>query len=336
MKRAFSCFFTVIFLFFVGVPVFAERNFQNAPKATIWDVLARTHLDLGSEPEKAGNITYGMIQYDWTDFLANRLDLRYTTRTESIVEIEGYGNPMGSVKYRIFEMNLLPFVGCFGRNNDGRIFTTSAGFSYQYSQESEIVGMFDINNLMLDEGDGGKWFTMADYKEAHFFSLRVGFTAKIPFYGNWELLNGFCFNFEVFINPFYYMVLGQFMAYTSDQTTVPFNYWGLNGVKRLSSPFVDMKVSLDMFDCFRVVTKLNYQRLNFQQMDWNENFDGLEGKDDVQSIFTVRVGLETLTVSEKSAKARAGVYYQHTWNTSSYLENSTNSGKWVFCIGSEF
>ena len=333
MKR--KLLFSIFLLVVVCSSVFAFGIAQDAPKLTIWDILMKFHFDLGSEPEKAGNITYGMIQYDWTDFFATRFDLRYTTRTEDIDEVEGYGNPMGTTKYRIFETDLLPFVGCFGRDDDGRLFTASVGFSYQYSKESEVVGMFDINNLMLDEGDGGKYFTMTDNKKAHFFALRLGFTAKIPFYADWELLNGFCFNFEGFVNPFYYMILDQSMAYQSDQTLTEFNYSGQNKVARISSPFVDVKISLDMFDFLRFMTRLNYQRLNFQQMDWNENSDGLEGKDDVQQILTLRVGFETLSISERSTKVRAGIYWQQSWNTSSYFETSTASGKFVFSIGSE-
>jgi len=187
-----------------------------------------------------------------------------------------------------------------------------------------------VNGYMLDEGDEGKYFTMDDEKKAHFFSPRIGFTAKYP------LSSSLCVNFEGFINPFYCIVLEQNLSYHSDQTSTPFDYSGKNNVSRFSSPFIETKLSLDMFRFLRLMTRLSYQRLDFQQMDWNSDFDGLEGKDDVQTITKWRGGIELLSVNRKNARIRGGIYREESWNKSSYMGKTQKDGKWVFCIGTEF
>ena len=181
----------------------------------------------------------------------------------------------------------------------------------------------------IDEGDEGKYFTITNNKKAHFIAPRLGFTAKIP------LSDKLRFNFEGFANPVYFMILNQDMSYKSNQTVHPFDYSGDNSFTRFSSPFIDTKISLDFYGMFRVMSRLNYQRLDFQQLDWNEKFDGLKGYDDVQTIITLRFGFEVLSRYQKNAKIRGGIYRQMEWNKSSYLNTTEKEGKWIFSLGTE-
>lgn len=289
---------------------------------------SKIHFDLGTEPDVSGNVSYGMIQYDWTQYFGSRIDLRYTTKVDVVTELEGYGNVVETIKNRTIETDFLPVVFSLGRGIDNR-FIVSAGVSYQYTYFNDFAGMFDVNGLMLDEGDEGKYFTMSNEKKCHFISPKIGMTSKMP------LNQLFTLNFEGFVNPIYYLIMEQNMAYHSDQTTLPFDYSGHNTINNFSTPFVSAKVSLDMFRFLRLVSLVNYQRLEFQQMDWNENFDELIGYDDIQTITTLRLGVELLSINRNNARLRGGVYWQREWNNSTYLETTTAENKFVFCIGTE-
>ena len=284
----------------------------------------KLHFDLGTEPDVAGSSSYGTIQYDWLSNTSSRIDIRYTSQTEVNEELDGYANVIDTIKTRVFEFNLLPLV-----KNINSYITTSFGLSYQYTYQNEFAGMFDINGYMLDEGDEGKYFTMFDEKKAHFIAPRIGISTIIP------VGNNFSLNLEGFINPVYYMILNQNMGYFSNQTSTLFDYSGSNSIKTTSLPFVDLKVSVDILKFFRLMTKVNYQRLSFQQMDWNENYDGLKGYDDIQDILSWRFGIELLSVNKKNARLKGGIYYQLNWNKSSYLDKTDFDKKIVLCIGSE-
>ena len=296
-------------------------------------------FDLGTEPELTGNVSYGMIQYGWTDNTSSRLDIRYTTETEAEYatatdtsvkdRIEGYNTIIYSANKRAFEANLLPFVRYFGMNDRGQGFSWSIGLSFQYIYESEFAGMFDVNGIMLEPGDEGKYFTMNDEKSAFVIAPRIGFSGKIPLPSLFQL------NFEFFLHPLYYMNLKQSMAYYSQQTNPHFDYSGNNDKNRVSSPYISLKLSLDMFNNFRLMTLCTYQHLDFQQMDWAEDFNSLIGYDDKQDIFTFRFGLEFLSGNAKSTRIRSGVYYQIETNKSSYLDSVTKNNRWVINLGTE-
>ena len=301
-----------------------------------WD---RLSFDMGTEPEPNKNVSYGMVQYGWTDAVSSRLDVRYTSGTElqcatatnNAVEnkVEGYDTAIYSASERIFEADILPFVSYFGRNESGREFCWSVGLSAQYTTENEFAGMFDVNGLMLDPGDEGKYFTMNDDKSAFFLAPRLGFSAKMP------LSRILGLKAECFIHPLYFMNLKQSMSYHSDQTASPFDYSGGNSVNRVSSPYVSVKVSLDILGSLRLVTLCTYQHLDFQQMDWAEDFNSLKGYDDKQELFTFRGGVELLGGNAKSARVRCGVYYQVDVNKSSYLNTTTNNNRWILNLGTE-
>ncbi len=286
-------------------------------------------FDMGTEPEPTSSVSYGMIQYGWTDTVSSRFDLRYTTGTNDEETIQGYDTAIYNAKQRIFEADILPYVRYFSVDESGREFCWSVGFSLQHSKENEFVGLFDVNGLMLDPGDEGKYFTMDNDKTAFIIAPRLGFSAKIP------LLNFFSLKAECFAHPFYFMSLKQAMAYHSDQTTSAFDYSGNNDVNRISSPYISLKLSLDIFSNFRLITLCTYQHLDFQQMDWANDFNSLVGYDDKQDMFTFRLGLELLSGNEKSARIRGGVYYQVDVNKSSYLNTTTNNNRWIINLGTE-
>ena len=286
-------------------------------------------FDMGTEPEPTSSVSYGMIQYGWTDTVSSRLDVRYTTGMNDEETIEGYDTAIYNAKQRVFEADILPYVRYFSVDESGREFCWSIGFSLQYSKENEFAGLFDVNSLMLDPGDEGKYFTMNDEKTAFFIAPRLGGSARIP------LALGFRLNAECFVHPFYYMSLKQNMSYHSDQTTTPFDYSGDNSVSRVSSPYISLKLSLDIFSNFRLITLCSYQHLDFQQMDWAGDFNSLIGYDDKQDMFTFRFGLELLSGNEKSARIRGGVYYQVDVNKSSYLNTTANNSRWILNLGTE-
>ena len=296
-------------------------------------------FDIGTEPEPTSNVSYGIVQYGWSDITSSRLDVRYTnsselqcaTATENKVrnKIEGYDTAIYSAKSQIFEADFLPYIRYFGKNENGREFSWSIGASIQYTMENEFAGMFDVNGLMLDPGDEGKYFTMNDDKTAIFVAPRIGFSAKIP------LTNLFCLNAECFAHPLYLMVLKQNMAYHSDQTTSAFDYSGNNNLNSFSSPYISLKLTLDMFNNFRLITFCNYQHLVFQQLDWADDFNSLVGYDDIQDLFSFRGGLELLSGDSKSARLRFGVYYQIDVNKSSYLKTTDNKNRFILSLGTE-
>ena len=187
--------------------------------------------------------------------------------------------------------------------------------------------MFDVNGLMLDEGDEGKYFTMESKKSVHIFAPRLGFAARQP------LAEHFVFGFESFLHPFYCVLLKQDMAYSSSQAK--FDYSGDNSLFRVSSPYISAKATLDAFDYVRFITKFSYQRLDFQQMGWADDWNSLEGKNDVQTMTTFRVGLELLSGKIAKARVRGGVYRQTEWNKSTYRGDTEKESRWIISFGTE-
>ena len=301
----------IIFLVIMccAVSVFAEKGLA---------------FDLGTEPEENGNTSYGMVQWGWTDNIASRIDLKYTNSHKTEDEVAGYGNATDVSKSNTFELSLLPVVKYFGSTNN---FSLSAGFSYQFSKEKEKAGMFDVNGIMLDEGDEGKYFTYSHNKRAHFIAPRLGFTADLPFYEHFK------FAFSSFVHPIYFVKLNQDICYHSDQTQ--FDYSGNDSLFKLSYPYIFTKASFDAFDYARLLAQFSYQRLDFRQMDWTEDYNSLEGKDDVQNITTFRIGLELLSGKNKKARVRGGIYRQYEWNKSSYRDNTEKESKWIISFGTE-
>lgn len=292
------------------------------------DAFDRIYFDIGTEPESSASSTYGLFQYNWTRTFASNIKLKYTSATEIEDEIAGYGNAVGIDKHKEFELDLLPAIWTIPIGSKNRL-SLSFGGSYQYIKENYFAGMFDVNGLMLDEGDEGKYFTVKNDKTAHIFAPRLGLDWRMPLHKNVSL------NFDVYVNPIYALSLSQSMGYHSDQTELPFDYGGDNTVFRWSAPYVDAKVYADFFQFVRLVSQLSYQRLDFQQMDWASDYESLVGYDDVQSITKLRFGVELLVGKRHTARARGGVYYQNEWNVSSYTGETTYKGKWVISIGTE-
>lgn len=127
-------------------------------------------FDLGTEPEENGNVSYGMLQWGWTDNIASRMDIRYSTKNETSDDIAGYANVVQTTKENTFEADLLPIVKYLGSEKN---FSVSLGASYQFSREKVFAGMFDVNGYMLDEGDEGKYFTMENSRTTHILLLEL-------------------------------------------------------------------------------------------------------------------------------------------------------------------
>ena len=318
---------TAAFLTNDSAPDYAGENYEDI-YLNLFNVFDRIYFDIGTEPESSASSTYGLFQYNWTRTFASNIKLKYTSATEIEDEIAGYGNAVGIDKHKEFELDLLPAIWTIPIGNKNR-FSLSVGGSYQYIKENYFAGMFDVNGLMLDEGDEGKYFTVKNDKTAHIFAPRLGLDWRMPLHKNVSL------NFDVYVNPIYALSLSQSMGYHSDQTELPFDYGGDNTVFRWSAPYVDAKVYADFFQFVRLVSQLSYQRLDFQQMDWASDYESLVGYDDIQSITKLRFGVELLVGKRHTARARGGVYYQNEWNASSYTGETTYKGKWVISIGTE-
>ena len=290
-------------------------------------------LDIGTEPEEAGNISYAMVQYGWSERAASRLDIRYTVQAETDYAVSGYENAVDTHKTNRFELDVLPLVRYFGMDGAGRELGWSMGLSYQFSYEDERAGMFDADGIMLDEGDEGKYFTVRNKKRVHVVAPRLGLAARLP------LSPLLAVRFEGFVHPFYCLFLQQDMAYHSDQTAAPFDYSGTNRLWRVSSPYVSLKASLGVTRLFRLAAALSYQRLDFQQMDWASDWNSLTGYDDMQQLTSFRAGVElvpSLSAGARTdARVRMGVYRQTDWFASSYTGDRERESRWVLCGGFE-
>lgn len=286
----------------------------------------RLYFDIGTEPEESASSTYGFIQYNWIPTFASNFNIKYTTSTKTENEIAGYGDAVQIMNNREFEFDLHPVVILFGNKNR---YSVSIGGSYQYIYEKTFAGMFDVNGYMLDPGDEGKYFTVKNKRTAHLFAPRIGFTAEFSLYRNFVL------NFETYANPVYFLMLNQSMSYYSDQTSTVFDYSGDNSISRWTSPYIDAKFSVDIFRFVRLMTSFSYQRLDFQQIDWSEDGRCLKGYDDIQSITKLRFGIELLAGNFRRAKVKGGIYYQNTWNSSTYNDDTSYNGKWTISIGTE-
>lgn len=307
---------------------FTQNHSENNITSSKTNFFDKFYFDLGTEPEPSASRTFVLLQYNWTDTYSSSIKGIYTTSTETTDSYEGYGNATVVDKHKEAGVDLLPFIYNFKFQNKTEL-SFSIGASYQYIIDTTFAGMFDVNGIMLDPGDEGKYFTMENEKKAHIIAPRVGICGKVP------LHNFFTLNCDLFINPVYLLVLDQNMRYHSDQITNKFDYGGTNNLTRLSSPYIDLKLYADCFYFTRLVTQVSYQRLDFQQMDWAPDYNSLIGYDDVQNITIFRVGFELLAGKVQSAKVKGGIYYQNEWNASSYNDKTTHKDKWIICIGTE-
>lgn len=306
---------------------------SNSVSVQDGDDFDRIYFDIGIEPESSASSTYGLFQYNWTRTFASNIKLKYTSRMENEYDIDGYDTDgydtiVTTSKHNEFELDLLPAIYLISIGNKNRL-SLSVGGSYQYIKENYSAGMFDVNGLMLDPSDKGKYFTMKNDKTAHIFAPRFGIDWRISVHKNISL------NFDMYINPMYMLYLSQSMRFHSDKTELLFDYGGDNAIFRCSSPYIDAKIYADIFQLVRLVSQISYQRLDFQQMDWASDYESLVGYDDVQSITKLRFGVELLVGSKRTARGRGGIYYQNEWNASSYTGETTYKGKWVISIGTE-
>ena len=318
MKKMFFALFA-----FFSMSVYAQKAGQGL------------QFDLGTEPQENSNTSFGIIQYGWTETAASRIDVKFTNfhKTEIGIEgykIEGYGDATDVHKAKIFELSILPFVKYFGGEKK---FSVSAGFSYKYQKESQNSGMTDINGLMLEHGDEGKYFTVNYDKTIHFIMpIALEFTSSLPVYFPYfeSVLN-----FEFLLHPFYLASQKRDVNYHAENVNTPFDYSGKDDFFAVSAPYIFAKATFDFLNYFRLLTQISYQRLKCRQMDWAEDFNSLEGKDDVQNMTTFRFGLELLTSKNAKARVRAGVYRQIEWNNSSFRGDTEKESKWIFSFGTE-
>ena len=307
---------------------FKQIDFKNNTVSSEPDNYDKFYFDLGTEPEASASRTFALFQYNWSDTYSSSIKVIYSTVTETEDSYEGYGNATIVDKHKEAEVDLLPFIYNYKLQNQAKL-SFSVGASYQYIIDTTFAGMFDVNGIMLDPGDEGKYFTMENEKKAHIIAPRVGVSGKLP------LHKYFTLNCDLYVNPVYLFILDQNMRYHSNQTTNKFDYGGTNNLTRLSFPYIDLKIYADYFNFARIVTQVSYQRLNFQQMDWAPDYNSLIGYDDVQNITNFRVGLELLAGNIKRARVKGGIYYQNEWNTSSYTGQTTHKNKWIISIGTE-
>ena len=284
------------------------------------------NFDLGIEPDVSISSTYILFKYNWNNNVSSGIKGTYSSSTETADYYEGYESTTIIDKYKEFKIDFLSLIYSLEFINKIQI-SYSIGTSYQYIFNSTFAGMFDVNGLMLDPGDEGKYFTMNNKKYAHIISPQLGVVIRIPSHKN------FIVNFDLYMNPIYFFILNQEMRYYSDQKNNIFDYGGQNKLKRWSYPYLSVKFYADCFNFTRFVTQFSYQRLDFQQMDWSEDFNRLIGYDDIQKITNFRIGIELLSGSRNRVKS--GIYYQHEWNESSYSKNISQKGKWIIGIGSE-
>lgn len=292
------------------------------------DDFNKFYFDLGTEPEASASTTFALFQYNWNKNYSSSIKGKYSSSTETEDSYDRYGNATVVDKHKEVEIDLLPIIYNYDMENKAQL-SFSLGTSYQYLFDKTFAGMFDVNGIMLDPGDEGKYFTMNNEKKAHIIAPRVGITGKLPLNKNLVL------NCDLYVNPIYLLILDQDMRYHSDQTTNKFDYGGTNNVTRVSSPYVDFKFYADCFNFTRFVTQFSYQRLDFQQMDWASDFNSLVGYDDVQNITNLRVGIELLAGKVSRARVKGGIYYQNEWNASSYTGKTEHKDKWIICIGTE-
>lgn len=303
-----------------------DKNLQDF-KENSPVVKNRILFDFGAEPEASASTTYGFFQYNWSDKYSSNIKIKYSSSTETSDSIDGYASATKIDKSKSVELDLLPFV--YNKPFLKTTMSFSFGISYQYIDESSFAGMFDVNGYMLEPDDKGKYFTMSNEKKAHVFAPRLGFNTKLP------LCKYLSVNLDFYMNPIYLISLNQSMDYHSDQTLSKFDYSGDNNVTNWSSPYIETKLYADCFDFVRLVSLISYQRLDFQQMNWADDFESLTGYDDTQDMLKLRFGLEFLVGDKQRARAKGGIYYENNWNASSYDGETIHKGKWIISVGSE-
>ena len=82
----------------------------------------------------------------------------------------------------------------------------------------------------------------------------------------------------------------------------------------------------------RLLTKFTYQKINTQQITWNDAGE-LSDFDDEQDLTTFRVGFEYMSQKFSKSRISGGLYYENTWVKSDLNDNTVHDSKWIFSIG---
>ena len=317
-------------------------------------------LDLGAEPGEHGSTIFGVLQYDWTPVRASRIRMEYqslktsadvtnrfsatfTNKSGETTETESLATDWLTItKTKQIEVDFYPYLRYFG--DESRQAKTP--FIYFGLGAFYLYNWYDINYSVWTETETKKGIGNMDVNgDYHQFGPIAIASIKVPF------LKYFGLTLETTFSPINRVINSSDVRYTtySIENTKTNGSESSTGKKTTTSsstdnsqwcsPLIKIDLAIDVFTYFRLRTRFNYSRVYLGGLK-EVNFISFATDESREETFQWRYGLEIVFPSsnrtrKKNSHLWAGVYYEHQWDstTTDGTNNTTHTGKWIFCFG---
>ena len=276
--------------------------------------------DFATSPHKGGSTSVGFVEINWGGF-SSRLNFQADSDSTTGL-MSGFTNSLRRFDTQRLQLDILPFAFAVGGEGlRARIF---AGLSYiSISEETKSI-FHDVAGQVAN--NAGDWVSFGDEREADIISPRVGITLSIE-----DKALPLVVALDGFISPVYHLSLEQTRSY--DFLTP--KGWS-NSVSRWSSPYFEYTLRVEALDWLRLFVTHQYQRLDFQTMDWNATGTGLLGYDDVQAMHTFRLGLDvTIPAGKSGLKFVIGLARELVTSDSTRWGSLGDSSSWRLRLGAK-
>lgn len=276
--------------------------------------------DFTTSPYKGGSSSIGFVDVNWGPF-SSRLNVQLDRESESGL-MPGFTNSLRRFDTDRIQVDILPFSVALGTDKiRTRVY---AGVSYiSIAEETKSIFKDVAGKVANNPGD---WVDYGNSRDADIISPRIGVTVSVE-----DKSVPLVVSFDGFISPVYHLALEQTMSYDFLSPKV----WN-NSVSKWSSPYFEYTLRLEAFEWLRLFVTHQFQRLDFQTMNWNAAGTGLIGYDDVQTMHTFRLGLDvTIPAGKSGLKFVVGLARELVTADSSYWGELTDKSSWRFRLGAK-
>jgi len=276
--------------------------------------------DFATSPHKGGSTSVGFVEVNWGAFSSR---INFQSDSDSTTGLmTGFTNSLRRFDTARLQLDILPVAFAVGGEGlRARIF---AGVSYISITEETKSIFHDVTGKVANTA--GDWVSFGNERDADIISPRVGLTLSIE-----DKDIPLVVALDGFISPVYHLSLDQTMSYDFLSP----KGWS-NSVSRWSSPYFEYTLRIEALDWLRLFVTHQYQRLDFQTMDWNSAGTGLIGYDDVQTMHTLRIGLDvTIPAGKSGLKFVIGLARELVTTDSSRWGSLGDASSWRLRLGAK-
>lgn len=270
-------------------------------------------LNLMNTPSKNGDKTYSYIRWLYDDTYSSSIYFTYEKRTTDS-KLAGLDESLLLSKTTDVIADFFP-IELRGNPAEGITMRGGLGLNITYNKLEE-QGYFNNGANQIFKNRSESTF----------------YTVKLQGEFTFNLLNGnFTINDRVECIPVYYLMSSQKMSILPLATNSPVS----NDYEGISFPYAMNDLKFYIFRLFEIQYTVEYQRLNYEQIDLNDTADALVVKDENKyTIFnqTIMINLRPDIFKDLDLVLGFGKKYFSTKNNTTG-EDPVKSNEWVYNIG---